>query len=99
MAQKVELIQRTVIALTVNTIAGEEITLKSETGHLFLANQNPAAFTLPKGLRLEEGRKYYVSFEDLDCQDCFKRKIKIVAFSLHPHQVNRDMAQIKSNYQ
>lgn len=98
-AQKVEPTPKIVIPLTVNTIAGDQITMQSETGHLLLAFKNPNAFTLPEGLKMEEGRKYFVSYRYLDCKDCFKRKIEIVAFSVHPEQAAKDCAKIKKDYQ
>lgn len=96
-AQTPEPTQYITIPVTVNTIAGGEITLQTESGHLLLAKKNSGAFTIPKGIVLEEGRNYLVSFRYLD-KSGFKPRIEIVGFSVSPAQARKDAAKLTTRF-
>lgn len=98
MAQKTEPVKKITIPLTVNTIAGEEVTLRSETGHLLIGSINPNAYTIPENLHLEEGRKYYVTYEILERGE-FKIRINILGFTTHPDQAKKDNAKLYQSLQ
>lgn len=80
--------------LTVITIAGEQITFKSSQGSLFIADGDKNALKLPSNLNLEEGRIFYVTFKILDCDQCFKRKISILGYTLDVIQVQKDKSEL-----
>lgn len=98
-AQKTEPIKNIDIPLMVNTIYGDQVEFQTENGHLLKAAINPNAVTFPKGLQLEEGRRYFVSFRYLDCDDCFKKKIYYDGFSVDPQQAQKDRASIIKQFQ
>lgn len=97
MAQKVEPLKKVTIPLTVITIAGDEVTLRSETGHLVIGSINPNAFTIPENLQLEEGRKFSVSYEILERGE-FKMRINILGFTIHPDQAKKDNAKLYKSF-
>lgn len=99
MAQKTEPIQNIDISLMVNTIYGDQVEFQTENGHLLRAAINPNALTFPKGLELEEGRRYFVSFRYTDCDDCFKKQIFYDGYSVDPQQAQKDKASIVKQFQ
>lgn len=82
-------------SLTVLTIANNEITLQGEAGNLLVSNISVNVTAIPQNLLLEEGRKYYVSYEIHDCDSCFKRQIKILAYCMHPDQATKDGIKLR----
>lgn len=92
-AQKTEPVKPITTSLTVNTIAGSSVTFQSAAG-LLIADMETPVYTIPENLKLEEGRLYYVSFFYVDCDDCFKKKIEIKAYSMDPVQAQKDRAKI-----
>ncbi len=97
-AQKYEPIPVVTIPLTVITISGEDVTMKSESGHFLMAKINESIHTIPTGLKLEEGRVYFVAFQHIDADRTFKRKIEIIGYSTDPAQSLKDKAKIATQF-
>jgi len=98
-AQKTEPVNNIELTLKVNTLYDDQVEFQFENGRLLKGNLNTDAFTVPKGLQLEEGRKYYVSFRYLDCDNCFKRRIYIDGYSVDPEQAQRDRSTLANQFQ
>ena len=97
-AQKPEPIPKINVLLTVNTIAGEAVTFQGDNSLLLIGNINDAAFRIPENLQLEEGRKYFVSFQYRDCHSCFKKQILILGYCIAPTQAQKDQATLAKQF-
>ncbi|MUP44888.1 hypothetical protein E0K83_03900 [Gramella sp. BOM4] len=93
-AQNTEPEKKVFTPLTVITISGEDITFQATNGQFLEARQNVNAKRIPDNLVLEEDRVYRVKFRYLDCDNCPKRLIEILGFSIDPDQARKDGAEI-----